>query len=1744
MEKLKNHMISQVLTVVLLIVALMTGQCAYAENGWDIKTSTSGNVTTFTITRTNTAVAETVRYRLVNLSAYAMQHYYVSKINGEDADLTVPVMNLKGEFTFNAGETKSRTITVTEQTASNDAYLYQTGTERSYKLEITDMGGFFLTEKVRSFTTGTRFSDSYVNKSVTDLVYFDNDGAIKSGSGNKYLDVSYASSDYRQVTDGGYKQAVHSVSTGSLFGNNSAIRTRLNDLGYKMYATVYFTQKEEQDGYQYIQILADNSTAYDDNDPNGAVNTPNKSLYKACFILSYNPSGSVESNDHHQFFPHRYDYADKNVETKAKIDHYEFDYDNSHLYQQAFKSSSYRAGTSGSLVLGTTVNNLNIRFDAAGSGGDTWDFKDLKVRLALVDATAPSVLAVSVAPGKRAAGNTLYVSVAFNEIVKVSGTPTLKTANDWGTLSYVAGSGTNVLTFSGTIGDNASNNLSITGWSGTITDLAGNAPSSITYSSKCERDDSYAYSIGYTLNGGQNPGNPSNYTYDTETFTLKAPTKTGYTFTGWTGSNGDTPETTVQISKHSYGKKSYTAHWTANHYTVHFDANATNGINATGSMDDQTFTYDESQALTKNTFTREGYTFVCWNTKSDGTGTNHTNGTSIKNLSATADATVTLYAKWEVIKWTGDGHYENTAYMIEYPSQLIKLSEDVAGGNKYVSLWFKLKKDIDMKGITFNGIGTSDYPFQGKFDGNGKAIKNLTINRADNDSVGLFGNVFGDYAFVKNLTIDGANIIGKNYVGGIVGFNKSNIENCLVKNSSVTANASDASAGIFIGHNANASLSLNKDYYINCKRKIGSDTNSSTNIGTGNGDIKGIHSLHTITMDDDRITASGETFVLYDVTYYASNTTVRLSCSGVPEGYSCAYRTNKSASINSSFSMPAENIRIYVTMAPDFWQWWHADADHDGTTEERAYIIRTVTGINLLASLVDKGNTYKNKFFKLEHDIKYNPNNLDENGENYTPIGTYNTNFQGTFDGQGYTISGIRLKKMGKENTQDGKQGIFGVIKDATIKNVVLNDAIITGCNQVGGIVGDTNSKNTIENCLVLNSEINNTLGTQCGAILGMYSSNVTLKNNYYYHCTVNGKTVDIGTYLDDKPTNNGALCVYTMTRQRNIRAAAEPIFNYRKTNYYLPGTPVTLSHVDGFTMTAYTVKDANDNNIDLTNGNAFKTPASDVTITADLTAIPWEGEGNPSKPYLIEYPSQLDLLAKKTMGLDGFEPNYFNAKYFKLKNDIKYDPEDLDADGSNYTPIGNYTRPFEGVFEGNGHSISGIRVARRGNSEQDCYVGLFGKIFGGKIQNVILNDARFFGYQYIGSFTGYGSTTRIKNCYTTDSVFVWAGFKGSQYLGGIVGYLFDGKIEGCINFAQVKDSANSSCSYFGGIVGCESRSTISHNTVIKSTIAASSYAGAISGCTEKKSHLNNNYYYGAKVIKNANSTWDGIGNGGVGSTGGFADVTDNDGAVKTNGIPLSDDHKNTFILRKYYNDGKGSRQFTLTGRRFIVSDKTWNTVCLPFSIYESAMQKNMAHLFCDAIVMELNPAETSIDNGVLRLAFKQTNNIIAGKPYLIKVVNHQYSALYSSNTSPTFENGYIRAVEPDSVKSNDGAVTFVGQFDPFVVSDGRLDDDYNPTPNNINNIVMLGSNNTLGYSKNPRTLHTFRCHFYVSSGDNKARDFELNFDDGEITSATDTEMVVEFKLDNWYTLDGKKLDGEPTEKGIYIYKGKKVIKK
>lgn len=150
------------------------------------------------------------------------------------------------------------------------------------------------------------------------------------------------------------------------------------------------------------------------------------------------------------------------------------------------------------------------------------------------------------------------------------------------------------------------------------------------------------YSISYTLNGGSvSSSNKTSYNIETTTFTLNNPTKTGHTFTGWTGSNGTTPNKSVSIAKGSTGNKSYTANFTPNQYTVTYKANGGKESDV-----EQTVTYGTAWTTKGNIFTKIGYKQISWNTKLDGTGTTYNLSTkqTDKQLS-----NVTLYAIWEPV---------------------------------------------------------------------------------------------------------------------------------------------------------------------------------------------------------------------------------------------------------------------------------------------------------------------------------------------------------------------------------------------------------------------------------------------------------------------------------------------------------------------------------------------------------------------------------------------------------------------------------------------------------------------------------------------------------------------------------------------------------------------------------------------------------------------------------------------------------------------------------------------------------------------------------------------------------------------------------------------------------------------------------------------------------------------------------------------------------------------------------------
>ena len=460
--------------ILLTLAALVAGPEAWAQDSeWSVQAFARSGF--FRVYHDASSKAGTVRYRTVSQSAIAGVHF----------------TNMYSDLHFNAGEEyKDIPIELIKNTADPRYYFHLEGASHFFRIELLDPEELNVLASVDMVLDALTISDdnnyfhsftgTYINKSLTDFVYLNN-GSFASGVGGvKYYDATHTNSQgqFISITDNDNYNKNRTVDITSCVGQMSSVFSDftkyLKRCGNKLYATACFTQKEVKDGYQYIQILADNETTFDAEDTNGAVNTPDKSLYKACFE-GYKGSTLLSDQEYKWFFPHRYDAHDR-TDGSQTATHSEFPHANSYLWQQAFQSHdpSYRATDAGALVLDPATKKLTFRFDARGSGEDTWQFKDLFVRLAVLDDTAPTLLDIPViAKGARYRSSPTAVSLPFSEVVVVTGTPTLTTS--WGTFTYEAGSGTNVLTFAGRIDAKGGTVFKATALTGTIQDVAGNA---------------------------------------------------------------------------------------------------------------------------------------------------------------------------------------------------------------------------------------------------------------------------------------------------------------------------------------------------------------------------------------------------------------------------------------------------------------------------------------------------------------------------------------------------------------------------------------------------------------------------------------------------------------------------------------------------------------------------------------------------------------------------------------------------------------------------------------------------------------------------------------------------------------------------------------------------------------------------------------------------------------------------------------------------------------------------------------------------------------------------------------------------------------------------------------------------------------------------------------------------------------------------------------------------------------------
>ena len=163
-------------------------------------------------------------------------------------------------------------------------------------------------------------------------------------------------------------------------------------------------------------------------------------------------------------------------------------------------------------------------------------------------------------------------------------------------------------------------------------------------------ENDYTVTVNAGSNGSVASGSVTGH-YDTKVTLPTATANTGYHFSTWTTTSGSvtytnqTSATAAQVNGLT-AAATVRADFAANTYSVVFNGNGKTG----GSMSNQSFTYDAAaKALTSNSFTKTGYTFVGWATsaaRANAMNIDYTNGQSVQNLTSTHNGTFNLYAVW------------------------------------------------------------------------------------------------------------------------------------------------------------------------------------------------------------------------------------------------------------------------------------------------------------------------------------------------------------------------------------------------------------------------------------------------------------------------------------------------------------------------------------------------------------------------------------------------------------------------------------------------------------------------------------------------------------------------------------------------------------------------------------------------------------------------------------------------------------------------------------------------------------------------------------------------------------------------------------------------------------------------------------------------------------------------------------------------------------------------------------------
>ncbi len=433
-------------------------------------------------------------------------------------------------------------------------------------------------------------------------------------------------------------------------------------------------------------------------------------------------------------------------------------------------------------------------------------------------------------------------------------------------------------------------------------------------------------------------------------------------------------------------------------------------------------------------------------------------------------------------------------------------------------------------------IGSGSQPFTGTLDGDGHSVSGIYINSTA-EYQGLVG-VLGSGGTLQNLGVKASYIKGGYHVGGVCGSSWGTVSNCY-NTGSVTG--SYAVGGV-CGTNDGTVTNCYNTGNVAGSEMVGGvcgwnefDTVTNCyNTGnvTGNNQVGGVCGYNDATVtncyNSGSVTGSGYVGGLCGNSWGTVTNCYYLAGkanSGIGSGSGEATAKNadqfKSGAVayllqgKQAEQIWGQNISFAPKDSYPVLGGLKVVQNGDGYANELKqdgdfYLISTADELRLFASMVNGGQT--NISAKLTADIELNNttdwenwNESTEGLNTWTPIGSEATQFAGTLDGDGHSVSGIYI------NSTANYQGLVGVLgEDGTLQNLGVKASYIKGGARVGGVCGE--NRGTVNNCYNTGNVTGN---SQVGGVCGMNYGNVT---NCYNTGNVTGSDAVGGVC----GTNNG----------------------------------------------------------------------------------------------------------------------------------------------------------------------------------------------------------------------------------------------------------------------------------------------------------------------------------------------------------------------------------------------------------------------------------------------------------------------------------------------------------------------------------------------------------------------------------------------------------------------------------------------